>query len=108
MAGPRHYNGSAEDSTVNDTAHNTGAAKAAMNFKDPEMGAPPAAEHKTGGVMGLHGSSARLTEIVPTGESATPSRLATPRAWRTTVQSTLSCGSATREALQHGVTHPAS
>lgn len=36
--------------------------------KDPEMGASPVAERKAGGVMGLHGSSARLTEIVPTGK----------------------------------------
>ena len=69
--GPRAFNGTAED-----TAHNTDAAKAAM-AKDPEMGAPPAPARKTGGVMGLHGSSARLTEIVPTGEPATPCSPAT-------------------------------
>lgn len=62
---PRTFTGTAEDS-----AHNTNGAKAAMT-KDPEMGAPPVAERKAGGVMGLHGSSARLTEIVPTGEPAT-------------------------------------
>ena len=72
---PRAVKGSAEDS-----AHNINGANAAMT-KDPEMGAAPVAERKAGGVMGLHGSSARLTEIVPTGEPATACRPASYRAY---------------------------
>ena len=73
---PRAVKGSAEDS-----AHNINGAEAAMT-KDPEMGAPTVGERKAGGVMGLHGSSARLTEIVPSGEPATACCPATSRAWR--------------------------
>ena len=99
---PRNLTGTAEDS-----AHNTNGAKAAMT-KDPEMGGAPAPERKAGGVMGLHGSSARLTEIVPSGEPATPCRPATSRALRTSGQYTLAYVSPTKETLQLDALQPAS
>ncbi len=59
---PRQFTTSTDTGKSDDSAYNNDVAKSAMatDIGQAEKG-------RNQGVIGLHGSSARLTEIVPTG-----------------------------------------